>query len=96
MMTRFALAAAATLISGATFAQGLTSTAPTPSAPSGVTRNEGAGSTGMAASPGVPVGSLGGAPNSPTSQSGVPQGTINQNESSSAGSSSGQGGGAAR
>ncbi len=45
-----------------------TSTAPTPSAPGGLTADQGAGVPGMAASPAAPVGAAG----PPSPQAGVP------------------------
>ncbi|WP_338665131.1 hypothetical protein VQH23_08140 [Pararoseomonas sp. SCSIO 73927] len=59
--TAFALAIAAGLIAAPAFAQ--VSTAPTPNAPGGVTRDQGAGVPGMSASPAAPLGSAGGPPN---------------------------------
>ena len=59
--TNLALALAAGLIAAPAFAQ--VSTAPTPNAPSGVTRDQGAGVPGMAASPAAPLGTAGGPPN---------------------------------
>ena len=75
--TSLALALAAGLIAGPALAQqnapantgAPTSTAPTPNAPGGMTRDQGAGVPGMAASPSAPRGTAGGPPNP---QAGVP------------------------
>ncbi|MBP0495199.1 hypothetical protein [Roseomonas indoligenes] len=78
--TTLALALAAGLIAAPAFAQ--VSTAPTPSAPGGVTRDQGAGAPGMAASPAAPLGSAGGPPNP---QAGA-QGTQPQSQQGGSGS----------
>jgi len=65
--TTLALALAAGLVAVPALAQ--VSTAPTPSAPSGVTRDQGAGAPGAAASPSAPAGPTSGPP---SPQSGTP------------------------
>lgn len=85
------LAVAAALLSGAAMAQSSNttggagvSTAPTPSAPSGVTTNQGAGAAGMAASPSAPTG----ATTAPNPQAGT-AGTQPSGQQGGSGSGSG-------